>query len=330
MYFKKLKQSDIGTLNRLPKFTKLKRKGEGGFRIKQKKIKKNPLVSIITVTLNSERYLEDTLESIQKQTMKNYEHIIIDGGSKDSTLDIIKKHSKKISYWVSESDKGIYDAFNKGLLLAKGKYIGFVNSDDLLTNDGTPTFNVSNLTSGAPETIATNDWLILFEAGVRFDSVQVSSDNESVTIGDARDLASAPNSYPITFKTRDQAGNLSDATAAVNITIDKDAPATGEVLDLQAAFDTGISDVDDITNATEPVFTLSGLAPTGNSSINLYYQRTSNPVVDTFLFFSISFYATGVPWVTLSLGDLAVKILVAIIMLIPFRMLLKIIKPIKV
>tara|TARA_A100000164_G_C21858241_1_gene748705 strand:- start:56 stop:907 length:852 start_codon:yes stop_codon:yes gene_type:complete len=133
MYFKKLKQSDIGTLNRLPKFTKLKRKGEGGFRIKQKKVKKNPLVSIITVTLNSERYLEDTLESIQKQTMKNYEHIIIDGGSKDSTLDIIKKHSKKISYWVSESDKGIYDAFNKGLLLAKGKYIGFVNSDDLLT-----------------------------------------------------------------------------------------------------------------------------------------------------------------------------------------------------
>ena len=95
MYFKKLKQSDIGTLNRLPKFTKLKRKGEGGFRIKQKKVKKNPLVSIITVTLNSERYLEDTLESIQKQTMKNYEHIIIDGGSKDNTLDISRNIQRK-------------------------------------------------------------------------------------------------------------------------------------------------------------------------------------------------------------------------------------------
>ena len=112
------------------------------------------------------------------------------------------------------------------------------SSSDLLTNDGTPTFNVSNLTSGDPETVATNDWLILFEDGVRLDSVQVSSDNESVTIGDARDLPSAPNSYPISFRTRDQAGNLSDATPAVNIIIDKDVPAAGEVLDLQAAFDT--------------------------------------------------------------------------------------------
>ena len=134
MYLKKIKQTDIGTLNRLPKFPKIKRKGEGGTRIKQKKLKKkNPLVSIITITLNSEKYLEDTIKSIQKQKMKNFEHIIIDGGSKDNTIDIIKKHSKKISYWVSESDKGIYDAFNKGLLLAKGNYIGFVNSDDLLT-----------------------------------------------------------------------------------------------------------------------------------------------------------------------------------------------------
>ena len=156
-------------------------------------------------------------------------------------------------------------------------------SDDQLTNDGTPTFNVSNLTSGDPEEVATNDWLILFVDGVRFDSVQVSSDNESVTIGEARDLPNSPNAYPITFKTRDQAGNLSDATAAVNITIDKDIPAAGEVLDLQAAFDTGISDVDDITNATEPVFTLSGLGPIGNHSINLYYQRTNNAVADTFL-----------------------------------------------
>ena len=77
----------------------------------------------------------------------------------------------------------------------------------------------------------------MFVDGVRFDSVQVSSDNESVTIGDARDLPNSPNAYPITFKTRDQAGNLSDATAAVNITVDKDIPAAGEVLDLQAAFD---------------------------------------------------------------------------------------------
>ena len=156
-------------------------------------------------------------------------------------------------------------------------------SDDLLTNDGTPTFNISNLTSGAPGTVATNDWLILYVDGVSYDSVQVASDNESVTVGNARDLPSSPNVYPITFRTRDQAGNLSDATDAIDITIDKDVPAVGEPLDLKAAFDTGISEVDDITNATEPVFTLSGLGPVGNSSVNIYYQRTNNVVADTFL-----------------------------------------------
>ena len=134
MYYKRFKETDIGSFNRLPKHIKLKRTGEGGFRLKRKRLKsKSPLVSIITVTFNSEKYLEDTIKSIQNLSIKNFEHIIIDGGSKDNTLKIIRKYSKKISYWVSETDRGIYDAFNKGLLVAKGKYIGFVNSDDLLT-----------------------------------------------------------------------------------------------------------------------------------------------------------------------------------------------------
>jgi glycosyltransferase involved in cell wall biosynthesis len=99
------------------------------------KINKNvekPLISIITVVLNNEKYIQKTLDSIFKQTYKNYELIVIDGGSEDNTLNIIKKNRKKINFWISEKDKGIYDAFNKGLKYASGDYIGFVNSDDIL------------------------------------------------------------------------------------------------------------------------------------------------------------------------------------------------------
>ena len=76
---------------------------------------------------------------------------------------------------------------------------------------------------------------------------------------------------------------LADATAAVNITIDKDVPAAGEVLDLQAAFDTGISDVDDITNATEPVFTLSGLGPMEIILLIFIIREQTMRVADTFI-----------------------------------------------
>jgi glycosyltransferase involved in cell wall biosynthesis len=89
-----------------------------------------PLVSIITVVYNGEKYLEQTIESVINQTYKNIEYIIIDGGSTDRTLDIIRKYEKHIAYWVSESDKGLYDAMNKGIGIAKGELIGMINSDD--------------------------------------------------------------------------------------------------------------------------------------------------------------------------------------------------------
>ena len=92
---------------------------------------KNPiLVSIITVVYNGEKYLEQTIQSVINQTYPNIEYIIIDGGSTDGTLEIIKKYKKHISYWVSEPDKGIFDAVNKGIDIAKGKLIGMINSDD--------------------------------------------------------------------------------------------------------------------------------------------------------------------------------------------------------
>tara|TARA_B100000989_G_scaffold298168_1_gene286407 strand:+ start:10200 stop:10898 length:699 start_codon:yes stop_codon:yes gene_type:complete len=77
-------------------------------------------------------HIQKTLNSIYSQKYKNYEIIVIDGGSTDGTLDIIKKNKNKINIWISEKDRGIYDAFNKGIKLATGDFIGFVNSDDIL------------------------------------------------------------------------------------------------------------------------------------------------------------------------------------------------------
>ncbi|MFH2069169.1 MAG: glycosyltransferase family 2 protein [Candidatus Omnitrophota bacterium] len=89
-----------------------------------------PLVSVVTVCLNSEKYLEQTIESVIGQTYQNIEYIIIDGGSTDGTLDIIKRHRDRVAYWVSEPDQGLYDAMNKGIARAKGKLVGILNSDD--------------------------------------------------------------------------------------------------------------------------------------------------------------------------------------------------------
>ena len=97
---------------------------------------KKPLFSIITVVLNQEKYLEQAIKSLLKQKINDYEYIVIDGGSTDQTLNIIKKYEKKIVYWESKKDKGIYDAFNKGIRRAKGQYICILNSDDRFTVNG--------------------------------------------------------------------------------------------------------------------------------------------------------------------------------------------------
>ncbi|MDP3110497.1 MAG: glycosyltransferase family 2 protein [Thermodesulfovibrionales bacterium] len=89
-----------------------------------------PKISIITICLNSEKFLEETILSVLNQSYKNIEYIIIDGGSTDGTLDIMKRYGDRIDYWVSEPDKGISDAFNKGIKLATGDIIAILNSDD--------------------------------------------------------------------------------------------------------------------------------------------------------------------------------------------------------
>ena len=92
-------------------------------------------VTIITVTYNSSKYLEDCINSVVHQNYNNIEHIIVDGGSTDGTVAIIKSYEPHIAKWVSEKDKGMYDAINKGMKMATGEVIGILNSDDILASD---------------------------------------------------------------------------------------------------------------------------------------------------------------------------------------------------
>ena len=99
--------------------------------------KLNPRFSIITVTYNAEKVIEETIQSVITQTYKNYEYIIIDGASKDNTLSVIDKYKDMISRVVSEPDKGLYDAMNKGIAAATGDYLCFLNAGDSFHEDDT-------------------------------------------------------------------------------------------------------------------------------------------------------------------------------------------------
>ena len=94
-----------------------------------------PLITVITAVLNDDKNIETTIRSVLEQRYDNIQYVIIDGGSTDNTKKIIESFKDKIDIFVSEKDKGIYDAFNKGLRLAKGDLLGFVNSGDVLTKD---------------------------------------------------------------------------------------------------------------------------------------------------------------------------------------------------
>ena len=92
-------------------------------------------ISIVTVSYNAVKTIEQTINSVVNQSYPNIEYIIVDGGSTDGTVDIIKKYENKIAHWVSEPDAGIYDAMNKGISLSHGDVIGIINSDDWYSPD---------------------------------------------------------------------------------------------------------------------------------------------------------------------------------------------------
>ena len=104
-----------------------------------------PTFSIITITYNAVRLVEQTLLNVLSQSYPNIEYIVIDGGSTDGTVDIIKRYESGLAYWVSEPDKGIYDAMNKGLQKATGDYVWFINAGDTLCSSDTVQSVVSRL-----------------------------------------------------------------------------------------------------------------------------------------------------------------------------------------
>ena len=114
-----------------------KRVAEGGlrsrgfFKADATDSKSRPLISVITVVFNGVNHLERTILSVLDQTYDNVEYIVVDGGSTDGTLEIIRKYSDAIDYWVSEPDAGIYDAMNRGVTLASAPWLHFLNAGDL-------------------------------------------------------------------------------------------------------------------------------------------------------------------------------------------------------
>lgn len=110
-------------------------------------------ISVITATWNSARTLEDTIESLIAQDYPDIEYIIIDGSSTDSTLDVIETYGDRVSKVVSEKDKGIYDALNKGIALATGDVVGFLHSDDVFANERVLSRIAEEFSKGATEAV---------------------------------------------------------------------------------------------------------------------------------------------------------------------------------
>jgi len=110
-----------------------------------------PLITVVTVVYNSVDLLKKTIQSVTEQSFTSFEYIIIDGGSVDGSVELIKQHENSLSAWVSEKDSGIYNAMNKGINLAKGKWICFTNSGDVFANNNVLE-KTSSFMNTAPET----------------------------------------------------------------------------------------------------------------------------------------------------------------------------------
>lgn len=128
-------------------------------------------LSIITVNLNNRDGLQNTIDSVVPQTFQDFEWIVIDGGSTDGSRELIEQYAEHFAYWVSEPDKGIYNAMNKGIKVAKGEYLQFLNSGDWLCDE---TSLERSLSRNVTADVLYGD-LYLYENGVRRESVYPES-----------------------------------------------------------------------------------------------------------------------------------------------------------
>lgn len=124
---------------------------------------RRPLVSIVTVVYNGEQHIDQAIRSVLSQTYDNIEYIIVDGGSTDRTLDIIRKYEDHIDCWVSESDRGIYDAMNKGIGLARGDLVGLLNSDDWYADGAVAEVARIHADGGGQNRVIAGKWAIVLE-----------------------------------------------------------------------------------------------------------------------------------------------------------------------
>ena len=129
-----------------------------------------PLITIITVVLNGGRYMEQAIQSVINQDYSRLEYIVIDGGSTDGTLDIIRKYEDRIDYWVSEPDNGIYDTMNKGIALAKGELIGLLNADDYYESQALQTVAAASVAAPAAGIFYGNCYVLQDDMGLRYKS----------------------------------------------------------------------------------------------------------------------------------------------------------------
>ena len=164
--------ADPGDQGTAPLFLSLSergnRLGEGGLRTRgllKKDHDSKPLVSVVTVVFNGAQHLEETIRSIINQSYDNIEYIIIDGGSTDGTLDIIKQYDHTIAYWVSEPDSGIYDAMNKGVSLACGDWINFMNAGDIFSDETTVQHVFSDIMNYSTYDCIYSDTLFNYRSG---------------------------------------------------------------------------------------------------------------------------------------------------------------------
>ncbi len=150
----------------------------------------NPLVSIITICLNSEKTLAQTIQSVINQTYNPIEYLIIDGGSTDSTLDIIRKYDDQIDYWLSEPDDGTSHAINKGLQLSRGELIGILCADDFYEQDAVQTI-IGNYSADTPKIYHGNMTRIDVQTGEKTFIVKPPDDLERLFQGCVVNTATA-------------------------------------------------------------------------------------------------------------------------------------------